>query len=167
MYYNRSFIYDPEKSGTVNNIVYENAVYGEGQYNYYLPLYNLFNLIDKIIACGECTKSINFDPFFISLKTGYVEFDEYMCYIECLNNEAASANDSFITGCKSDEDTVSEARTHYALCKNTEEFHHALNSYKHYIQKNIPVLAAIIKSDYGLSDEELLFGYFGFELYSD
>lgn len=167
LFCNRRFIYDPEKSGTVNNLVYEYTVYGEGQYNYYLPLYNLFVLIDKIIACGECTKCINFNPFFISSKTGYVEFDEYMCYIECSNNEAASANDGFITGCKSEKEPVSEASMYYALCKNTEGFHNALNSYKHYIQEKIPVLAAIIKSDYGLSDEELLLGYFGFEVYSD
>lgn len=156
-----------KKSGTVNNLVYEYTVYGEGHYNFYLPLYNLFNLIDKIIACGERTKSINFNPFFISLKTGYIEFDEYMCYIECSNNEAASANDGIITRCKSDEETVSEAKRHYALCRNSEEFHCALNSYKRYIQENIPVLAAIIKSEYGLSDEELLLGYFGFEVYSE
>ena len=167
MYYKRSFIYDPEKNGAVNNIVYEYTVYGDGQYNYYLPLYNLFNLIDKIIACGECTKCINFDPFFISLKTGYIEFDEYMCYIECSNNEDASTNNFFIARCKSEKETMSEARMHYALCRNSKEFHNALNSYKHYIQENIPVLSMKIKSDYDLSDEELLFGYFGFEVYSD
>ena len=55
-----------KKNGAVNNIVYEYTVYGDGQYNYYLPLYNLFNLIDKIIACGECTKCINFDPFLLA-----------------------------------------------------------------------------------------------------
>ena len=109
----------------MNNIVYEYTVYGDGQYNYYLPLYNLFNLIDKIIACGERTKCINFDPFFISLKTGYIEFDEYMCYIECSNNEDASTNNFFIARCESEKETMSEARMHYALCRNSEEFHNA------------------------------------------
>lgn len=157
------------KPGTVNGIVYEYTVYGEGKYKFYLPIYDLMWLIDKIIACGEYTKRINFNPFFISEKTGFVEFDEYMCHIECVKNTDIQTSDLFVEKCKGENETLDEAKRHYALCGSVAEFHNALLSYKYYITEKIPQLAMDLKSNKKLflTDEDLLFGYFCFEVYSD
>lgn len=159
----------PRKSGAVNQIVYEHTVYGEGKYRFYLPFYDLMWLIDKIIACGECTEQITFNPFFISDKTGYAEFDEYMCHIECVKSTDVQASDLFVEKCKNENETLDEAKRHYALCGSVAEFHKALLRYKDYISEKIPQLAMDLKSNkkLRLTDEDLLFGYFGFEVYSD
>lgn len=157
------------KPGAVNKIVYDNTVYCDGKYHFYLPLYDLICLIDEIIACGECTKYIMFNPFFISPKTNYVEFDEHRCYIECVRNTDIQVENSFVEKCKGENETLDEAKRHYALCGSVVEFHNALLSYKDYITEKIPQLAMDLKSNKKrrLTDEDFLFGYFCFEVYSD
>ncbi len=152
------------KKGKVNELMYDITVFASGKYHHYLSFYDLIYLIDRIIACGECTESITFNPFFIREK-GYIELDDYMCYIECTDDKSRSSEE-FIVECINQDESIEEAKEHYALCKNLTEFHDALNRYKRYIKKKIPLLAEMLRAELNLTDEDFYLGYFAFETYS-
>lgn len=162
------------KSGAVNEIIYDNTSYCNGKYRFYLPICDLVFLINQIISCGETTKYVRFTPFFRNHKKSEaelrnIEFDEYMCFIECKADVDVNMYNDFINECKEKFESFAEAQKHYCLCDHNDiaGFHKALKNYVLYLDEIIPKLIIILKSEYKFKDEDLQFGYFCFEVHSE
>ena len=98
-----------------------------------------------------------------------IEFEDYMCYIECSENVSDVMQKKFIYNCKSEFETFSDAQKHYALCdiNDIPSFHQSLKNYLYYLDDIIPKLVEILKSKYGVDNSNIAFGYFGFEIHSN
>lgn len=162
------------KNGAVNEIIYDHTAYCNGKYRFYLSIYDLIYLIIQIISCNETTKYIRFTPFFRDHKKSEaelrnIEFDEYMCFIECKADVDINMYNDFINECKEEFESFSEAQRHYCLCdhKDIAGFHKALKNYISYLDEIVPKLIITLKSEYKFKDEDLQFGYFCFEVHSE
>ena len=73
-----------KKDGIINEIVYDNTVYHNGEYRIYQSLPSLINVLEEIIKANVTTESLGITPFYRSAcKKGQVEFDNKMFYLEC------------------------------------------------------------------------------------
>lgn len=101
------------KNGAVNQIVYAYTVYCNGKHHFYLPICDLTALIHRIIQCNEITKHITFNPFYLFSKgeeKRQIEFDDYMCYIECRENADNDIRRQFINDCMTKYDNCCELK---------------------------------------------------------
>lgn len=71
--------------GAINEIIFDYTVYHNGRYSYYLSIFGLKSLAQKIAQSHATTRYVRFTPFYINGKVErQVEFDEdYMFYLEC------------------------------------------------------------------------------------
>ena len=161
------------KNGAINTIVYDYTSYCDGKYRFYLSICDLIYLIKQIILCNETTKYIRFTPFFRNHKKSEIElrnieFDEYMCFVECKANVDINMYNNFINECKEEFESFSKAQKHYCLCdyNDVSTFQNALKNYVSYLDEIIPNLIDVLKSEYKFTDKDLHFGYFCFEVHS-
>jgi hypothetical protein len=165
-----------KKEGLINEIIYNNTVYNDGKNRYYPTICDLVFLLTKIIEANETTENISFNPFYVNCRLDrQIEFDGFMFYLECRDNfsEIDSRNhfsENFgkdYTEMSDDEKRI--ANILYPLCrkKDTERFKMLLLSYKEYLNELIPFLFTQAKAEMNLSENDMPFGYFCFEVHSN
>lgn len=174
-----------KKEGKINEIIYYNTVYNEGNSCFYPTIDHLAHLIDKIIEANDTTKYIRFIPFYRNYKTNrQMELDDYMFYLECREYFSEDDLKSHLAECmdrsydvphevkKYDEMSDKEKRyanIMYPLCKKNDikSYRGFLSSYKSFLDELIPILFEKAMDEMGLSLEDLAFGFFCFEVHSN
>jgi hypothetical protein len=165
-----------KKQGKINEIVYHNTVYNDGQNRYYPTINDLVFLITKIIEANDTTEYIRFNPFYVNYRLDrQIEFDGYMFYLECRENFSESdLRNHFFENIGKDYDRMSEEEKRivnilYPLCKikDTEKFKELLLSYKTYLNELIPFLFNKAKVEMNLGEDDIPFGFFCFEVHSN
>lgn len=174
-----------KKPGKINEVVYQNTVYHDGQYHYYLTLEYLFYLIDKIIETHATTEFVRFIPFYLNLKkNGQIELDEHMFFLMCKDkfseedrqeHQAENMDRNYDTGIKPktynelSEEEKRIAGIRYPLCHtdDTESYKGYLLAYKTYLYELIPIMFERVKKSMKLTEEDIPFGHFCFEVNSN
>lgn len=164
-----------KKEGIINEIIYEHTVYHNGEYRIYPTISYLKYLIEEIVRSKSTTKYIRFTPFYKNARYNQqIEFDDYMFYMECREQVDNKSVENHIELCldkKYDDMNHEEIRIGkilFPLCKNKdiETYKKLLEIYVEFLDELIPKLMEISKCKIGLKDEELVFGYFCFEVHS-
>lgn len=165
-----------KKQGKVNEIVYQYTVYNDGQNRYYPTINDLVFLIKKIVEANDTTEYLRINPFYVNYRLDrQIELDEYMFYLECRDNFSESdirEHHSAMFGKEYKEMTEEEKKKAdilYPLCKtkDTERFKRLLLSYKTYLNELIPFLFSKVKTELSLTEDDIPFGFFCFEVHSN
>ncbi|WP_242223304.1 hypothetical protein [Bacillus cereus group sp. BfR-BA-01380] len=163
----------PEEKSHINEIIYDNTVYHNGEYRIYPTTSDLKNLIQKIIQSKATTEYIRITPFYINAKLNQqIEFDEYMFYMECREHVDDRLVKEHIGLCfdkeyaDMDYQEVRLGKILFPLCKNkdTETYKKSLEVYVEFLDELLPRLMEISKSRMELKDKDVAFGYFCFEI---
>lgn len=158
--------------GAINQLVYDNTVYHNGDYHFYLPLDSLYELLNLIIEAKTTTKSLYLMPFYRSVYPMFrqIEFEEMMFYVECRENVTEEQKKEFLKECcdkghEVDEDVLNR----HALCDRNDVtgFQNAVMRYAGYLKQLVPRMQEIILKEYDIGVENLLFGHICFEIYSE
>lgn len=56
------------KKGKINGAVYDNTVYHNGERRFYLPVYELYGLLQKIAEANETTEFLRLIPHYLYKK---------------------------------------------------------------------------------------------------
>lgn len=172
------------KKGLINEIIYNETVYNNNQNRFYPAILELNHLIDKIIEAKATTEYVRIIPFYINSKlNGQVEFDEYMFFIMCQDDFTEVEFKEHLTSCMDhiydiphdveqyddmSEEKKRDARIRYPICKNGdyETYIQYLLRYKEYLNELIPILFDKVVKKLNLSQDDMAFGYFCFEVHS-
>ncbi|MDI2586198.1 hypothetical protein OR571_03415 [Psychrobacillus sp. NEAU-3TGS] len=161
--------------GEINEIVYNNTVYYNGKYRYYPTITGLMGVLDEIISSNSTTDYIRITPFYINEKlNSQIEFEEYMFFIECRDWLDEKIQEKHIIECLNVPDTPRQLNdlrigtVLFPLCQNDDvtSYKKALEKYKEILGELILKMMEIAKSEIGLKEEDLPFGYFCFEVHS-
>lgn len=165
-----------KKEGVINEIIYDNTVYHNGDYRIYPTLIDFKSLIEEILKSQATSAYIRFIPFYNNAKLNQqIEFDDYMFYMECreqVENEDLKRHIGLCFGKEfidmSNED-IRLGEILFPLCQNTDikTYKKSLEIYVEFLDELIPKLMEIAKFKMGLNDEHLAFGYFCFEVQSE
>lgn len=165
-----------KQEGIINNIIYDNTVYHNGEYRFYPSLLDLKGIVKAIIQSRSTTINIKFTPFYINGKLErQVEFDEYMFYMECRDRVSESVYEGFLQECIDGDlyglskDKLEGLKKQYVLCENTDvnKFKEGLEVYIEYLNILIPRMVDELINEYKVNKDDLLFGYFCFEIESE
>lgn len=133
-------------------------------------------IINEIIQSKSTTSYIKFTPFYVNSKLErQVEYDEYMFYMECRDEVTEIAYKEFFQDCLDDNmDELSEEelvglKKQYILCESTDinKFNKSLETYIAYLNILIPKMVDELINEYKVDKNDLLFGYFCFEIDSE
>ena len=183
-----------KKDGAINHIVYNQTMYNEGKNRFYLPINHLIFLIDEIVKTNQMTKYIHFNPFYITQRT-QLEFEEFIFHIlleddlskidykrhlednflipynELTEEEKKSSNFDSDLGFRKNYTEMTEWEKEYLsvlrpICEtgNIKMYHEQLLQYRYFLNKLIPFLFEKVKKK--ISEENIPFGYFCFEVHS-
>jgi len=178
--------------GTINEIIYNNTVYNDGRYRFYPTITGLGRLIEKIKNANETTEYIRITPFYRNAKMNtQMEFDNYAFYIECQkgvteekisgfqldHNFEIQSIDGYPPLKKHEELTPQELhqmKVQYQLCEegDVKTFQKALDDYYDYLNVMVPKMMDEFIRDhkkygnYDVTVEDMMFGYFCFEIHS-
>lgn len=164
-----------KKEGAINQIIYENTVYHNGDYRIYLTTSDLINLIQEIIQSKSTTSYIRFTPFYSNAKLDQeIEFDEYMFYMECRDQIDRESLEKHLGACfgkeyvDMDDEEIRFGKILFPLCKNDdiEAYQKLLEVYVEFLNELIPKLMELAKIKMNLKHTDLAFGYFCFEVNS-
>lgn len=164
------------EEGIINGIVYDNTVYHNGEYRFYPSIMDFKHLVKKIIASQTTTEYIKCSPFYINAKLDrQVEFDKFMFYMECREEFDNATLEEFLQECEEKQleemssDEIRCAKIQYVLCEytNVKRFRESLEAYILYLNEIIPKMVEELKSEYKIKDDDLMFGYFCFEVDSE
>jgi hypothetical protein len=162
--------------GKINEIVYNNTIYYNGKYRYYLTITELKGILDEIISSNSTTEYIRITPFYINEDVDMqIQFEEFMFYIECRDWFDEKIQEVHILDCLNPIDTqrtLNNLRLGailYPLCKynDVDSYQKALKKYKESLREILPEMMEIAKSEMELKEEYLPFGYFCFEIHSE
>lgn len=160
-----------KKDGIINEIVYDNTVYHNGEYRIYQSLPSLINVLEEIIKANVTTESLGITPFYRSAcKKGQVEFDNKMFYLECRDEVSENEYLTFMEECCDEGEEISEdIKKRFYLCKSNDfiTFSESIKKYIDYLDILIPQMADTLKSEYNFTQDQLLFGYFCFSIDSE
>lgn len=168
--------------GTINEIIYLNTVYHEGQWCFYPNLTDLFQIFKKIIHARETTRYISVVPFYINERANFQEeFDFGGFYIECRETVTQNEKDNFWSECKfwgwpdaeynilNNYVTDEDLKKSKFLCSSDDVvgFQNAILTYKEFLmERGIPQMMKWLYDLCDLKDEDLPYGYFCFEINS-
>lgn len=165
------------EENTIRQIIFNNTFYHNGRYRHYPTISGLKMLINEIIESKLTCNHISINPFYINEKQNtQAEFDKYMFYMECRDGfdevDIVSHIDSCIWDGYVDEldgEEIVEGHVLFPLCKygDTVTFKKGLEAYLEYLEELLPKLLAFCKRTRGISDDDLAFGYFCFEVHAD
>jgi len=116
---------------------------------------DLVFLIKKIVEANDTTEYLRINPFYVNYRLDrQIELDEYMFAM---------------FGKEYKEMTEEEKKILYPLCKtkDTERFKRLLLSYKTYLNELIPFLFNKVKTELNLTEDDIPFGFFCFEVHSN
>ncbi|MCW6662453.1 hypothetical protein NHG23_00955 [Aerococcaceae bacterium NML190073] len=173
-----------QKKGQINKIIYQQTVYYGGEHRLYPSILQLFHLLDEILKLNCTTDSIHIIPFYRSVARGgfQEEFDIGCFYIECREEVTQEEIDNFpleqrywtnpddeyriLSDYISDDDMK---RSQFLCRKNdVESFQAGILTYKQFLlERGIPQMMKWLDRFYQLTAEELPYGYFCFEIWSD
>jgi hypothetical protein len=165
-----------KKRGKINEIVYNNTAYYNGKYRYYPTITGLMGILDEIISSNSTSDYVRITPFYINEQLdSQIEFEEYMFFIECRDWVDEKAQEKHIIECLNVPDiprTLNDLRLGailYPLCQNDDvnSYKNAIEKYKEILRELLPKMMEIAKSEMGLKEEHLPFGYFCFEIHSE
>ena len=154
----------------VSEKVTDYTMYNNGKYRHYISLFALKSLFAQICEINECPEYIRITPFYKhSKKDIWIEFDEYMCYIESTEENLTSTQvKTFRESCE-EKNTLEKVESQYNLVNTFDitEFHSSLWRYMDYLYSLIPKLAQEIKKTRNLSETDLSLGEFCFEIHCE
>jgi hypothetical protein len=165
-----------KKEGVINEIIYSNTVYHNGEYRIYPTISDLKSLVQEIINSRTTTAYIRITPFYNNAKLDeQIEFDEYMFYMECrdkVNNESVQRHIASCFGKEYDDLNREEVRLGkilFPLCdfNDVETYKKSIEDYIEFLNELIPLLWDISKSKMDIKEEHFAFGYFCFEVHSE
>ncbi|MFB5268841.1 hypothetical protein ACE41H_18930 [Paenibacillus enshidis] len=160
---------------SVNNIIVEYTSYRGGRYRHYPTHSELQRLIQEIIKSELTSDYIKITPFYVNSKLDQqVEFDDYMFYMECREQFNETTVTNHISACIGKDygdmssEEISKGYLLFPLCKYEDglTFKKSLEEYLEYLDGILPKLLDYCKLTIGLSDDDLAFGYFCFEIHS-
>ncbi|MFD1737779.1 hypothetical protein ACFSCX_14680 [Bacillus salitolerans] len=163
------------KSGKINEIVYNNTAYYNGKYRYYPTISGLVGILDEIISSNSTTDFVRITPFYINEQLdSQIEFEEYMFFIECRDWFDEKIQKEHIIDCLDVPDTqrtLNDLRLGsilYPLCQKDDvtSYKIALEKYKESLRELLPIMMNVAKSEMKLKEVDLPFGYFCFEIQS-
>lgn len=159
------------KEGVINHIVYDNTVYHDGEYHFYLAVPQLFRVLDLIIESNQTTKSLRIIPFYRNEKLqSQIEFENMIYYIECDYDVTLEQKNYFLESCCEDNRIVdNEIQTRFCLCDFNDvlTFQKSVRKYRDYLKMKIPQMTESILYEYNIKIIDLLYGYICFEIYSE
>lgn len=173
-----------KKEGIINGIIYDHTIYNNYTNSYYPTINNLKFLIKELVSVNATTSYVKFNPFYVNGKLKcQIEFDDYMFYMECRDNFTNKDLENHWTKCMDniydipheveqykdmDEYKKKMARILYPICKTGDycKFHESLNSFVEFLDELIPLLFSETISKLNLSQDDIAFGYFCFEVHS-
>ncbi|MEG1461949.1 hypothetical protein [Anaerorhabdus sp.] len=173
-----------KKEGIINGIIHDNTAYNNSNNRYYPTINGLKFLIEELLSVNETTLYIKFNPYYVNSKLNcQIEFDEYMFYMECRDDFTEAELEEHWTRCMDNiydipheieqyknmsEDRKKQAQILYPVCKHGDyqAFHKYLNNYKEYLNELIPMLFEKAKDNLNLTQDDMAFGYFCFEVHS-
>lgn len=173
-----------KKEGKINELIYNQTIYNGGKNCMYPNIMGLYLIIKMINEIDETCNYIKFNPFYRYARLDcQIEFDDYMFYMECRENFTEKELEEHWTRCMDNiydvphvveqygnmnENRKKQAQILYPICKhgNYQVFHKHLAEYRLYLDELIPILFAKVKENLNLSQEDIAFGYFCFEIHS-
>lgn len=173
-----------KKENLINELVIYQTSYNNGESRIYPTISGLKIIIRKMVKIKETTGYIKFNPFYKNAKLNcQIEFDDFMFYMECRDTFTMEDQEVHWTQCMDniydvphevekyeymDEDKKRMARILYPICKtgDYESFHNHLNNYEDYLNELIPFLFCKAIKNLNLSQDDMAFGYFCFEVES-
>lgn len=160
-----------KKDGKINKIIYDNTVYNDGKYHWYLPVPSLYRVLDLIMQTNETTEYLKLTPFYVNgILNRQKEFEEMMFYLECRNNVSITEKNAFLIDCCDEGETINDdILTRFCLCEysDVKGFQAAILRYKEYLEILIPKITNILINDYDIGVDKLLGGYICFEICSN
>lgn len=174
-----------KKEGLINQLIYNQTVYNNGENSMFPHIMGITLIIKKLKLIEETCNYLRFNPFYRNAKLNcQIEFDDYMFYIECRDSFTVEEQEAHWTQCMDNiydvpheveqykdmnEDKKKMARILYPICKygDFHKFHEYLNNYLEYLDELIPLLFSKAIVNLNLSQEDMSFGYFCFEVDSD
>lgn len=167
----------------INHLVLNHTRLKDGHSLIYPSLTDLMVLLNHIIEMEQTTDSLSVTPFYINEKANlHEEFDFGGLYIECRDFVTAEEADNFWLDSKfwgwlgaeynllSHYVTDDDLKKSQFLCQKDDitRFHQIILTYQDFLmRRGIPQMMAWLYDLCGLRDEDLAYGYFCFEVYSD
>lgn len=175
-----------KKEGAINELIYNQTVYNNGKNCLFPNLNNLNIIIEGINLIQSTCRYIYFNPFYYHAKLKcQIEFDDYLFYMECRDDFTEEELENHWTQHmdhiydvphevkqykEMSEAEQKQARILYPVCRHgdVQKFHEYLNRYQEYLYDElIPLLFKQATDMFKLSQEDMAFGYFCFEVFSD
>ena len=174
-----------KKQGAINELIYNQTIYNDGENCMFPSLIGIERIIKELNLIQSTCNYIRFIPFYRNAKLNcQIEFDDYMFYLECREDFTKEELEAHWTQCMDhvydiphevkqykdmSESEKRQARTLYPVCRHGDyqKFHEYLNRYKEYLNELIPLLFEKVIEGLNLSQDDMAFGYFCFEVHSD
>ncbi|GIO22184.1 hypothetical protein [Oceanobacillus sp. J11TS1] len=157
-----------KRTGKINEIIYDNTVYHNGEYRIYPSVPQLFRVLDKVKKARETTDSLTMIPFYRNAKrNGQIEFESMVFYLECKENVSDNDLNAFLNQCCEEGQEISDdIRKRFYLCSNNDvdTFIRAINTYIDYLDTLVPQMIKTLKSEYHFGESELMFGFICFSI---
>lgn len=161
-----------KKEGRINEIVYEHTAHRGGKYRLYPTIGGLEEFLDDLIKANATTEYLRINPFYVNEKVNLQrEFDELMFFMEC--RESVTEEEELADILEAIDRTplmdLPAGKALRPMCRfdDPEKFRRSLRVYRDYLKTAIPQMFAIAKEDLKLTEEDLGFGYFCFEIHSE
>lgn len=158
------------KNGVINQIVYDNTVYHNGEYRLYPSISSLLGILETIIKSNATTQSFVLIPYYRNKKFNIqLEFDNMSFCVECENNVSEESKNMFLERCCNDGEKINEdIRRRNILCdtKDIEGFKNAICSYIDYLDILVPKMMDEVMNTCGYSVGEIFFGHICFHVAS-
>ena len=165
-----------KQEGIINGIIYDYLVYANGKYRDFPTITRLKRIIELISESKATTEYISIKPFYVNERIDrQIEFDDFTFYIECRDQFDDTDLKAFIESCvgkkftEMNSEELTDAHVQYRLCKHGDiaTFNDALAAYVQFLNVQLPKLLEISNGMMALLEEDLAFGFFRFEVFSD
>ena len=159
-----------KKYGAINQIVFDNTVYRNGECRIYPSVSSMLNILEMIIDAKATTESLVLIPYYRNKrKNQQVEFDKMTFCIECRNNVTEEQEMLFLESCCEEGEKINEdIRKRNFLCdfNDVKGFSKAICTYINYLDTLIPKITKILLEEYDFTVNELLYGHICFSIES-
>lgn len=166
-----------KQKGKINELVYEHTAHRGGKYRLYPTIEGLYSLLEELMeAKATATDYLRITPFYVNEKVNrQIEFDSFMFFVECRENYTEEEEEALIVESLEREERPDamidweKGRALYSLCRFDDpgKFSWALKNHRNYLDTALPEMFAIAKEALKLSEEDVAFGFFCFEIHSD
>lgn len=177
-----------KKKGKINEYIYNKTTYENGVFRHYPTLMSLNEIITGIIEVHSTTKTLYIMPFYRNMKKNQqIEFDKYLFFMECKDSFTLEESQEFSADgyqIKYDEMGMGDQKKSYVelsaedqkrasilsvfnLNGDYESYAKHLRDYREFLlNEAIPEMFEQAMKEMELSQEDLAYGYFCFEIHS-